>query len=108
MSKSRSRRKSTRAERPQVETSFVDHSHNIATCQRILRSLTGAMIGAFILIVVLTTFSVGEPVQIIGRGLYFIILASVVVSLAVWAVRVRFEREMGKNTHVAAEVLKRV
>jgi len=55
---------------------------------------------------VLTTFSVGEPVQIIGRGLYFIILASVVVSLVVWAVRVRFEREMGKNTHVAAEVLK--
>ena len=106
MSKSRSRRKTPPDQIPGTEP--IDHSQSIATCQRILRSLTGVMIGAFVLIVILTTISVGDVVQILGRGLYYSILASAVISLAVWGVRVRLEREMGKNPAIAAEVLKRM
>ena len=107
MSKSKSRRKPTQ---PTVEESqpCADHTRDIAICQQILRSLTAAMIGAFVLIVILTTISVNEVIQIVGQGLYFVILASVVISLFVWLVRIRFERQMGKNSPTAAEILKRV
>ncbi len=107
MSKTKSRRKATR-EQVVESVPFLDYTQSIATCQRILRSLTGAMIGAFVLIVILTTISVNEAIQIIGRGLYYVILASTVISLVVWIVRIRFERQMGKNPPVAAEILKRL
>lgn len=106
MSKSKTRRKTTANEPSAADP--VDHSQSIATCQRILRSLTGVMIGAFVLIVILTTISVGDTIQILGRGLYYAILAAAVISLAVWAVRVRFERQMGKDSQIAADIMKRV
>jgi hypothetical protein len=104
LSKSKTRRKTSSEGAPAPDP--IDHSESIATCQRILRSLTGVMIGAFVSIVVLTTISVGDFVQFVGRGLYYAILASAVISLAVWAFRVRLERQMGKNTAIGAEVLK--
>jgi hypothetical protein len=108
VSKSKSRRKLARPIVEEPPLSSVNHTRSIFACQQVLRSLTAAMIGAFVLIVILTTISVNEAIQIVGQGLYFIILASVVISLFVWLVRIRFERQMGKNPPTAAEILKRV
>lgn len=80
----------------------------INLCQRVLHALTGVMIGAFALIVMFTTFSSGPFVQVTGRGLYFLILASAVSSLATWIVRVRMEKRMGKETHAVADAFKRL
>ena len=55
--------------------------------RRVLRFLTGVMIVAFVLIVVLTTISTGPFVQVVARGLYFLILAVPVASLLTWILR---------------------
>ena len=62
---------------------------------RILRYLTGVMIAAFILIVVLTTISTGPFVQVVARGLYFLILAVPVASRLTWILRIWAERAAG-------------
>ena len=54
---------------------------------RVLRYLTGVMIAAFVLIVVLTTISTGAFVQVVARGLYFLILSVPVASLLTWILR---------------------
>jgi hypothetical protein len=74
----------------------------------VLHALTGVMIGAFVLIVLFTTFSNGPFVQVTGRGLYFLILASAATSLGTWIVRVRMEKRLGKETHAVSELLTRV
>ncbi len=59
---------------------------------RVLRYLTGVMIVAFILIVVLTSISTGPFVQVVARGLYFLILAVPLASLLTWILRLWAER----------------
>ena len=54
---------------------------------RVLRYLTGVMIAAFVLIVVLTTISTGAFVQVVARGLYFLILSVPFASLLTWILR---------------------
>jgi hypothetical protein len=68
----------------------------VARCHRVLHALTGVMIGAFVLIVLFTTFSTGVFVQVVGRGLYFLILAAAVLSLGAWLLRVHSERRLGR------------
>lgn len=78
------------------------------TCQRILRGLTGVMIGAFVLIILLTTFSTGSFVQFAGRWLYYLILAAAVASLGTWLTRLWTERKAGRAHHVVTEVLRKL
>ena len=77
----------------------------ITRCQRILHALTGVMIGAFVLILLMTTFSTGPFVQVTGRGLYFLILAGAVLSFAAWLVRGRAEGLLGRDPDVAGTLL---
>lgn len=79
----------------------------IGICQRVLRALTGVMIAAFVLIILLTTASTGPVAQVAGRSLYYVILAAAAVSLAAWAVRVRLERKAAKKADVATEAVRR-
>ena len=93
---------------PTLSEDVLVHTSGIITvCQRVLHALTGVMIGAFVLIVLFTTFSSGPFVQVTGRGLYFLILASAATSLATWIVRVRLEKRMGNETHAVSDLLRR-
>lgn len=65
-------------------------------CHRVLRCLTGVMIAAFVLIVVLTSISTGPFVQVVARGLYFLILTVPVVSLLTWILRLWARRRTGE------------
>jgi hypothetical protein len=81
---------------------------SIALCHTVLRAMTGVIMGAFLLIILLTTLSTGPFVQFVGKTLYYLILLAAIVSLGTWMWRVRLERKMGKETDVAAEILKKV
>lgn len=85
----------------------IQMSGTIHLCQRVLHGLTGIMIGAFLLIVLFTTFSTGAFVQVTGRGLYFLILAAAMLSFGTWILRVVTERRLGGETHVLAEILRK-
>ena len=65
-------------------------------CHSVLRYLTGVMIAAFVLIVVLTTISTGPFVQVVARALYFLILTVPVASLITWIVRLWARRRTGE------------
>ncbi len=98
-------------EKQESQLSEDERGHMMGTihiCQRVLHGLTGVMIGAFALIVLFTTISSGPFVQVTGRGLYFLILAAAVTSLVTWIVRVRMEKRLGNETHVVADIMKRV
>jgi len=62
-------------------------------CQQVYRIATGAILIAFLLIIVLTTASTGPMVQFLGKALYYTILLSVVASLVTWLVRLRLEKK---------------
>lgn len=83
-------------------------SEIVHRCQRVLHALTAVMIGAFVLIVLFTTFSTGGFVQVTGRALYFLILAAAVLSLGTWVLRVLTERRLGAEMHVVSDVLRKV
>ncbi|MFH1570985.1 MAG: hypothetical protein ABIL09_23530 [Gemmatimonadota bacterium] len=64
-------------------------------CHRVMRGTTAAILGAFLLIIALTTFSTGGFVQVVGKGLYYLILLAAATSLVTWIVRVRLEKRAG-------------
>jgi hypothetical protein len=64
----------------------------IAVCQRVLRMATILILGAFVAIIISTTISTGAFVQTLGKGLYYVIVVSAVVSLLTWYYRTRLER----------------
>lgn len=68
----------------------------IATCQKIVRLMTGVILGAFVVIIVLTTASTGPLVQASGKLLYCLIVLAALFSLGVWIYRVRLEKQAGK------------
>lgn len=78
--------------RPPAEAPSRDPAALYQASHRVLRFLTGVMIVAFLLIVVLTTISTGPFVQVTARGLYFLILAVPVASLLTWVLRLWAER----------------
>lgn len=92
----------------EVGDSGRDPAVMLESCQRILRVLTGVMIGAFGLIVLLTTVSTGPFAQVAGRGLYFAILACAAVSLGTWLARLCAERRAGRRPHGLAEAVRKV
>lgn len=78
--------------RPPAEARPRDPAALYEVSHRVLRFLTGVMIVAFLLIVVLTTISTGPFVQVTARGLYFLILAVPVASLLTWILRLWADR----------------
>lgn len=74
---------------PQIE-------QRIQGCQRFLRLMTGVILGAFALIILMTTASTGPVVQTSGKLLYYLILLAALCSLGVWLYRIRIERLLGK------------
>ena len=62
------------------------------SCQQVMRAMTGVFLVAFGLIIVMTTFSTGPFVRTAGKGLYYLILLSGLVSLVTWAYRTRLEK----------------
>jgi membrane protein implicated in regulation of membrane protease activity len=72
----------------------ADTQWNIAMCHQVLRAATALILGSFVLIIVATTISNGPFVQVLGKGLYYAIVISAVVSLLTWVYRTRLERQM--------------
>ena len=83
---------SAKKPRPTAEAPARDPAALYEASHRVLRFLTGVMIVAFLLIVVLTTISTGPFVQVTARGLYFLILAVPVASLVTWILRLWAQR----------------
>lgn len=78
----------------QTENSQGNYQGVLASCQLILRATTGIILAAFVLIILMTTASTGEVVRMGGKVLYYIIVFSILVSLAVWLYRVRLEKRL--------------
>ena len=70
------------------------HRRAIAICERIYHVVTGVIIGAFVLIIAMTTVSTGDLVRSSGKILYYVIALSILVSLASWYCRRRAERRL--------------
>ena len=66
----------------------------VKRCHLIMRVATGIILAAFVLIIGTTTFSSGATVQILGKSLYYLIVASILVSLGVWYYRRKLERRL--------------
>ena len=66
----------------------------IRHCHRIMRVATGVILAAFVLIIGMTTFSMGPVVQVLGKSLYYVILVSIFLSLGVWYYRTKIERRL--------------
>jgi hypothetical protein len=59
-----------------------------------LRYSTGIILGAFILIIIITTISSDSWVLNMGKALYWLIVATAVFSLGVWCWRKHLEKKM--------------
>jgi hypothetical protein len=66
----------------------------IAQCHKILRAMTGVFLVAFGLIIIMTTFSTGPFVQTAGKGFYYLIVLSGLVSLMTWLYRTQLEKRL--------------
>ena len=74
----------------------LEAQERIQSCQRVLRLMTGVILGAFALIILMTTLSTGEVVQTSGRLLYYLIVLAALCSLGVWLYRLRTEKRLGQ------------
>ena len=64
----------------------------IALCHRIMRLAGTVAVAAFVAIILATTLSTGGWARLAGQLLYYVILASIVVSLVAWIWRVKLEK----------------
>ena len=69
----------------------------IQYCQHFLRWMTGVILGAFALIILMTTLSAGSFVQVSGRLLCYLIVLAALCSLGVWSYRIALEKRLGKT-----------
>ena len=64
---------------------------------KITRYGTGIMLGAFVVIILTTTFSTADWVASVGKVMYWVIVSIALLSLCIWIVRnrlsVKGERE---------------
>lgn len=74
----------------------LEVQERIQGCQRFLRLMTGVILGAFALIILMTTLSTGPVVQTSGKLLYYVILLAALCSLGVWLYRIRMERSIAQ------------
>lgn len=75
----------------------LETQERIQNCQRFLRLMTGVILGAFAIIILMTTVSTGEVVQTAGRLLYYLIVLAALCSLGVWLYRLKIEKNLGKS-----------
>lgn len=54
---------------------------------RIMRLGTGVMLGAFLVIILTTTFSTADWVATLGKVMYWVIIGIALFSFCMWAVR---------------------
>ena len=80
-----------------AETSDRNPQVTIQHCQKFLRWMTGGILGAFALIILMTTLSTGSFVQASGRLLYYLIVLAALCSLVVWGYRIKLEKHLGKT-----------
>ena len=69
----------------------------IAMSQRALKWLTIAIMISILLVIAMTTFSTGTFVQIAGKGLYFVGVGAAITGVAIWGVRVRLQKRLGRG-----------
>lgn len=69
----------------------------VAICQKILRAMTGVILGAFAIIIAMTTLSTGDFVQTSGKLLFYLIVLAALLSLGTWLYRMRLEKQAGKR-----------
>lgn len=67
---------------------------SLQNCQTAMRLATGIILGAFVLIIGMTTFSTGPAVQFLGKVLYYVIVLSILISLGIWYYRSRLEKRL--------------
>ena len=77
-----------------TEDAAIERRNTVEFCRTILRISTGIILMAFALIIVVTTISTQEWAQLVGKGLYYIIVLDAVVSLGVWYYRTRLEKDL--------------
>ena len=80
----------------------------IVMCQRALKWLTITIMTSILLVIAMTTVSTGSFVQVVGKGLYFVVVGAAVTSLAVWSVRLRLQKRLGTGDLQATGLLKRL
>ncbi len=80
----------------------------IVMCQRALKWLTITIMTSILLVIAMTTVSTGSLVQVVGKGLYFVVVGAAVTSLAIWTVRVRLQKWLGTGDLQATGLLKRL
>lgn len=66
----------------------------VAVCHRVLHVATGIILGAFVLIILTTTFSTGPAARTLGKACYFVIVVCALISLMVWYYRTRLEKRL--------------
>ena len=69
----------------------------IAMCQKALKWLTVTIMTSILLVIAMTTVSTGTFVQIAGKGLYYVVIGAAITSVAVWTVRVRLQKRLGRS-----------
>jgi hypothetical protein len=74
-------------------------SQTLAWCQLAYRVTTAAILGAFVLLVIVTTVSTAPWVQWVGKFLYYAIVAGAALSAAVWYIRSRLEKTHRRAGH---------
>ncbi len=67
---------------------------HIEICHKLLRYSTGVILGTFVLIIIITTFSNAAWVLNLGKALYWLIVGAAVFSLGVWFWRKRLEKDL--------------
>lgn len=79
-----------------MESRATDLEKIVHHCQQFLRLMTGVILGAFAIIILMTTVSTGEVVQTLGRLLYYLIILAALCSLGVWMYRLKTEKRLGQ------------
>ncbi|MFT5089934.1 MAG: hypothetical protein ACI906_002269 [Candidatus Latescibacterota bacterium] len=65
----------------------------IDICHKVIRYCTGVILGAFVLMIVITTISSDPWVLSFGKALYWLIVGAAFFSLAVWLWRKNLEKD---------------
>ena len=66
-------------------------------CHRALKWLTITIMTSILLVIAMTTFSTGTFVQVAGKGLYFVVIGAAITSVAIWSVRLRLQKRLGRS-----------
>ena len=98
----RNRKKGEKPQPPRVRSpeGFIDPESCvalIAMCQKALKWLTITIMASILLVIAMTTVSTGTFVQVAGKGLYFVVDGAAITSVAIWSVRVRLQKRLGRS-----------